>query len=269
MKVDRTDDVINIEAQGKEVLLKGAAWRTYTFKRGTNQVAVIRAILQTWGGERSFSFPESTARLAADRSITKTSVPWDHAQAVAKSNGWQLFYDGRGTARLRARPMTSLFTFRTGTGGAVVTAPQITYSLQDVKNIVWVVGGAPKGAKAAVTATAAAANSHPLSPARLGRNGVPRYLLDMVEDSSIVTAAKARTLADTRLRQLLLSSVDTAFDSLVIPHLDPDDLCRLTTDEFNTAFRAGKFAIPLTAGGHMSVGYTKRVSSNQARIRRR
>jgi hypothetical protein len=267
-KVDRTDDVVNVEAQGKEALAMGQAWRTRTFKRGALRVNVVRDILEDLAGETRFSFPDHSARLAKDFSIGRENVPWNMARAMAASMAMQLFYDGRGVARLRRLPASSSYNFSHGDNGSVVTAPQITYSLEDLKNII-LVKGAGK-----ISEAVAAPYTHPLSPQRLGRKKadgtlVPRYYLEVIEDTAIRTRSEARQVGRDRLNDALLAAVDVAFDSLPIPHIEPGDLMRLVTDEFATTFRLNSASIPLVVGEPMSVGYLRRVSVNKRRIRAR
>jgi hypothetical protein len=260
--MDRTNDVVNIEAQGKEILAQGAAWKTKVYKKGHYRVDVIKSILRDLAGETKFTFPEHSAKLPHDLSVGRESIPWHVARKIAKGMNMQLFYDGRGVARLRHHPASSQFTFKSGDGGSVLTPPQITYSTENLKNIVWVRG------KGKVSVSRAAPHSHPLSPQKLGRNGVPRYLLDSVQDTTIRTRAEAVDVAKTRLNDALLSAIDVSFDAMSIPHLEPGDMVRVTTDDFSNAFRIHQMSIPLVVGGNMSVGYLANRSPHKRKIRR-
>lgn len=259
--MDRTDDVVNIEAQGKESLAMGAAWKTRTYKRNQYRTAVIRSILEDLTGETRFTFPSHSARLPADISVGRTSVPWSVARRLAVGVDLQLFYDGRGVVRLRPKTASSMFTFASGDSGSVLTVPQITYSTENLKNVVWV-----RGARK-VSVIRSAPRSHPLSPWRLGRNGVPRYLLEAITDTSIRTNAEAVRVANSHLNDALLSAVEVSFDAMSIPDLEPGDVARVTTDDFSNTFRVHQFSIPLVVGGQMSVGYLTNRSPNKRRIR--
>lgn len=269
VKLDRTDDILNIEAQGKEVLAMGAVWSPMTFKKGANRAEVIETILRRRAGETKFSFPEFPHRLPRDLSVGRQSVPWLVAKMVARSMDKQLFYDGRGTARLRRLPGNPSFDFRSGTDGALVTQPQVAYGSDNVKNLVWVKGGVPRGEKKAIQTWLAAPRSHPLSPVRLGRNGVPRYLLETVENTNIRSLAEAKQVAKTRLGVLLAQHVDVTFDCLPIPHVEPMDMYRLATPEFAMSFRMRQASIPLTTGSAMSMGYLRRVALKRRGATRR
>lgn len=270
VKMDRTDDVVNLECQGKEVLSMGSAWMPRTYKKGLKKRDVVMSILQTRGGETKFSFPEHGALLPWDYSIGRDTIPWTAARNLANGMALQLFYDGRGVARLRGIPGTTVFNFRDApSGGSTVwSEPQVSYSTENVKNAVYVKGGVPKGAKKTIEAYRVAPAAHPLSPWKLGRNGIPRYLLETIENTSIVSQAEANKLAQDTLNARLLEEVEVKFDAAPMPHLEPYDLVRIYTAEFNQLFRIRQLSIPLTAEGQMSVGYLARVSTNHKRIRR-
>lgn len=264
-KLDRADDTIHIEASGKEILSAGAAWKPATYKKGFNKIAAIQAILEATG-ENKFDFPALDSRLPQNFSLARESVPWKAAQFIAQSINMQLFYDARGVARLRTAPNVVTFNFSSGTGGTVLTEPQVAYSLEQAANIVWVKGGVPAGAKLPITYARTAPETHPLSPVRIGRNGVPRYLLKVIENSAITSLFEAAALATTELGQTLLEHIDVGFEALPLPQLEPLDMCRVSTSEFANDFRVKRFSLPLGTGANMTIGYNEDVSPN-ARLR--
>lgn len=273
-KLSRSDDVVNIEAQGKEALGMGVFWQPRTYTKGWLKTDVIKSILQTEAGESfsKFTFVESSVRLPADYSITSANTPWGVAKHVAAGMGLHLFYDGRGVARLTTWPQASVFHFRQGDGGTVMSTPDITYSSEGLRNSVIVRGGVPSGQKKALEYRISAPASHPLSPWRLGRNGIPRYLAEVIDNSSIVNIGEAQTVAVNALNQALLQEIDVQFDALPIPHLDEGDVVRIYTDEFNAPFRMTKWSLPLSHAALMSTGYLSRLSlmkSKYALIRSR
>jgi hypothetical protein len=268
MKLNRNNDVITLEAQGKELLAMGMVMRPQTYRKGWNKVDVIRQVLNTQTGERKFDLPHLASLLPKDYSIGRGNTPWGVARGLAQSMDRQLFYDGRGTCRMRRSWGPTLFTFRQGDGGSVVSDPQITFTSDELKNTVWVRGAVPAGAKTAVEYLAIARDRHPLSPTRLARSGSPRYLVETIENSSITTVSEAMRLAETKLNEFLTQTVEVAFDSIPIPHLDPGDFVQLETDEFATSFRLSRYSIPLTAGEAMSTGYLRRVSMKARFVRR-
>lgn len=269
-KLDRKGDVVDIECQGKESLALGAVWRPITLKKGTKKTDAIRTLMSERAGETRFAFPTLTARLPKAVTLDRYSPVWASARKIASGMNRQLYYTAGGVLKLRAVPDRPVFTFKTGTGGDILSDVAISNLMEDVKNVVVVKGGKPKGAKNAVRATAVAEDSHPLSPRRLGRNGVPRYLVELVENESIRTDADARERAKQILRDRLRSTVEVTFDALPIPHLDAGDLVRVETDDASFEFRLRQFSIPLGVSGDpvMSVGYHRRTTVNRRRIRR-
>lgn len=267
-KLDRTNDVVSVEAQGKELLSMGSVWIPATYKKGSKKVDVIQNVLATRGGETKFDLPDLASALPKDYSIGRLNTPWGVARAIAQSMNQQLFYDGRGVARMRPLPAASVFLFKHGDGGSVTTVPQLSYSTDDLVNVVWVEGATPAGAQNPVTAYATAPSTHPLSPWKLGRNGVPRYLMEVVQNSAVTNTTEATAYARTTLNDRLLQAVDVSFDAMPIPHLDPADMARLNTEDYSNAFRMSKYSIPLKAGASMSVGYLNKVSVRPRRVRK-
>ena len=160
-KLDRDDDLVNVECQGKEVLGMGAAWDTLTIKKGTPKVDAIRRIMQRRGGETLFDLPDfenGGPKLKETLSLGRMARPWLQARKIAKSMDRQLFYDARGRCRLRKIPENPVFIFydayddRPKTSDPIaarratlVSSPQISYTTENLKNTVHVKGGKPKG----------------------------------------------------------------------------------------------------------------------------
>jgi len=261
--MSRNGASVELSCLGKEHLAKGQCWRPLTLKKGMNTVHAIRTILAERAGETRFAFGTTKHRLPKDVALDRMAQPWAAARALAASLGRQLYYDGAGVCRLRTPPRTSLFTFN---GELVMSDPSVTYDLSTVINTVWVKGHKPKG-KDRVTAFATAPNTHPLSALRLGRNGVPRYFVELVEKDGVRSNKDAEALARSILHGKLMEGVASTFDSLPVPHLDPGDLVRLSTEDTSLTFVLRQASIPLTHSGVMSVGTTKRVSPVRSHIR--
>jgi hypothetical protein len=178
------------------------------------------------------------------------------AKRLAKTMGFQLFYDGRGVAvmrRIAHRPVLRMDE------GWITTNPKVAYDLSKTINAVRVIGKKPKKAKQPVSYTLVAKKSHPLSPWRLGRGGVPRYLWTEVEDTSLRTKKECKDLCKTLLRDGLLAGVDVTYDGAPHPRLQEGDIIALRTDVVDVNFKASKFTIPLTAGTVASYGYHRRI----------
>lgn len=255
--LQRDGDLVTAECQGKEALAMGACWRPITLAKGEKKVDAIQRLLSDRAGEDRFDFPDLPARLPTRISLHRQAVPWARAHRIAASMNRQLFYDGAGTCRLRRYPSVSALTL---TGEHHLTSDlRATYN-PATANTVWVKGGTPKGAKTPVEHTAVAPANHPLSPVRLGRNGVPRYLIEEVQNEAIRTAAEARDLAQRKLNDRLRQHVEVTFDCVPLPFLDPGDMLHAATDDSSVTFRLNQFSLPLRAGDAMSMGYLRNVS---------
>lgn len=260
----RNGGSVQVSCLGKEHLAGGQAWRPMQFKQGHNVGDTIKSILRERAGESKFSFPNVKNRLPkGGYSLGRLTSPWVAAQQLAGGIGRQLYYDGAGVCRLRRPPGTTTFTFN---GEVLLSDPDVTYDLSTVRNAVWVRGHKPKK-KPQITATATASRNHPLSPWALGRNGEPRYLVEVVERDNVRSRKDARQLASRTLQGLLLEGVSCTFDALPIPHLDPLDVVALKTDEASIRFPLRQASLPLVHGGVMSVGALKRVTRPKRRSR--
>lgn len=269
-KLDRAGDVVNIEAQGKESIARGAIWRTLTLKKGWFVTSAIKILLGDRAGETRFAFPKGDDRLPKARSLDRYAEIWATAKSLASSIDRQLFYNGAGIATLRTYPSTAVYTFREGQGGDVVADVQVSYSMDDVKNVVVVEGGLPSGSKTRVRYVAVAPSSHPLSPARLGPTGHPKYLVEVITDDSIRSPTAAKKKAESTLADRLREVVEVTFDSLPVPHLDIGDLVGIETPDVSLQFRLRQFTIPLGSSGSpvMPVGYLKKTTLNRKRFRK-
>lgn len=272
-KLSRSDATVNVEAQGKEALAMGAIWFPITFPKGYPKMTALSRLLRDHAGETEFSFPPSTAKLSGPLSVPRSGRPWDYAQRIARSMNRQLWYSGDGVCRMRTVPATAIYTFNDST---ITSRPQISYTTDDLANIVQVTGAQPRGpatvkggteaAMAAPTAVAVAPASHPLSPFHLGRNGKSRYLLKLVEDDTIVTLDEARALAAHDLTVALQQAVDASFEAYPVPHLDPLDVCNLSSTSASTTFAVQQFSLPLVAGPSMTVGFLRNLAVKPRRV---
>lgn len=256
--VQRNGVFLTIRCLGKEALSSDDMWVGRTWPKKTLKSTIILQLLQG-AGETKFSFAPSNARTTAITSIKKDQKPWLVAKQIAASMGMQLFYDGRGVCRMRPWPTSSTLTMD---GSIIKSQPQVGYDLASASNAVEVVGGVPKGSKKKVQYRVVAPSSHPLSPLRVGRNGVPRYLNPIrIEDSNIRTAAAAKALGDATLSAALLESIDTTLDILPWPLLEPFDVAYLHHDKYSTTTRVKKFTIPLLNTGSTNIGYVRRIKT--------
>lgn len=273
--LDRDGPIVNIVAHGKEIFGLGAAHRTLTIPKKTKKTDAIRTILTELMGETRLAIPDRATRLAEPVVVQGEDQPWKAALRIARSMNMQLFYDGRGTARLRRIPRRPVWEFTADRAGAtIVSRPVINYDMSQVKNLWVVVGRKPKGAKSPVRFAAIADRSHPLSPWRLGRNDVPRYLMGKETSDEYRSRAECRRRAEHLLEDSLRVAVDVAYDVLPVPHLDPGDLIRVVTADTTVEHRLKKFQYPLRVssvgsqqGQPMSIGYWKETPVRRKKIR--
>jgi hypothetical protein len=278
-KLERSGAIVKVEAQGKEVFGLNPAWNEKSWKKGTKTTAVIRYILTEMMGEAAnrVHIPDLKKTLPRNVSVGGDKLPWQVAKSLAASLGYQLFYDGNGHCWMRKNPTGSVFTFATGTGGSIKTDIDAGFSIENLVNAVEVLGKKPKKRKGHTTkkrphAKVVANRSHPLSPYwpdGLGRPGGPRFFPLVIEDDGIETDKEAKDRANRALRSGLLEGVDVSFDSLVIPHLQELDVVKAKSEKWQGSFRLRQFAIPLTAGGDMTVGYVRNVKPTVSKIRMR
>lgn len=257
----REAGVVSIEALGKEHLAIGPTWKPATYPKGRNRVETIRSIMRELAGERHFQMVEGwSARLDKTISMTKNSSAWSWTGNIARSMSAQVFYDGRGRLRLRKKPIRSVFTFRDGDGGTVLTIPIVSEGEQVMVNIVRVVGAVPKGKKGPLTKELSLPSAHPYSPQRLGRNGKPRYLPEAIEDDSLRTQAEVDAAAKRRIAELQIDEQQVSFDSLPIPMLEEYDLVTIDCEAAKGSVRIVQMTIPLGHAGVSTVGYIGKLS---------
>jgi hypothetical protein len=267
-KLDRAGVLLNVECQGKEVLFTTGLWRSRTYAKGLRKTSFIYSVLYD-NGERKLQIPVwNQPLLPTNVSIGQGNTVWGLARTYAASVNTFLFYDGRGTAVMRAWPQRSVYTF---TEDVLKSRPQIGYDLDSVINVVQVTGAVPKGSKKPITYAAYPPVNHPLSPSKLQRNGTATYIPKFIKDDSIRTIAQAKALATRELNAGMIQAVTVGFD--VLPGIgalfEPGDILRLATDEYNTAFRLNKMSVPLTAKGSSAIGYHKNLVPQYGPIRLR
>lgn len=256
--VTRTDMFLDVKCVGKEALALDNVWTGKVFKKGQKKTDVIRYILRNMCGETSLDIPDLPAKLSHDLKVSREDVPWKVASQLAGSMNRILFYDGRGIARLKARAKTPVLIL---TEAWLADFPQVSFDLKEgVYNAVRIIGGKPKKAKTKITWTEVAPKTHSLSPWRLGRGGVPRFITFDVEDDSIRTLAEAKSLAKELLERGLRSGVSFTADGVMDPRLEEEDLVRVNVGDVNVVSPIQTFVVPLTAGDDGAYGYARRVS---------
>jgi hypothetical protein len=259
-RYERDGHTVTIEAVGKEVLMLPPVKQPLLDSPVDRKlVTYIRTTAASFG-ETKFSLPDIDKtvpkKFDLDPAKAKERGVWRYLQQLAESMNYKLYYDGRGKLCLRPeRVFTDVHTFQD-----VLSEPMIGFDLQDVRNQVSVFGKDEVDGKTSTVllATRRLGTGHPLSPENLGRNNTPRILHERLEfDSTKMTRADADKKADDYLEVHSRAVLDVSFDSLVIPHLELGDTCRIKTETLDTKFKLQKFSIPLMADEPMTIGYTR------------
>ena len=256
VKATRDGDMLEVEALGKEHLLRAKSPFTKAYEAGKRRTSVIVDIAKRCG-ERRMHIPAQAAKTSKGSvmiQLDRTSVPWSEMVKAAKSMRMNLYYDGAGMLRLRRLPTRSSWSFRED---QLLSEPKVSLDDEDVINTVYVKGSPPEGKKKLIESRGYLPPWHAHSPQKLGRNGANRYLTEDIEDDEIRTQAEADWARDQRLRELMVESYTVEFDCLPIPHLDRLDVAYLGWDLHPTTFRITSFTLPLKADESMSVGYVK------------
>lgn len=261
---------LSVDALGKEHFGLRAVWEPRSYG-GNYYVDLIRWIMRQ-SGETRFDIPgvRDIPRITGfGPTLWPQSHPWWHAQQLAKGIDRQLFYDGRGVLRLRKRPRNPCWTFADGQHGTITTRPQVAYDVEKVRNLVWVKGRKAKG-KERVEGHAQLPGTNPFSRWRLGRGPDNKggVLLEVIENDHLKTNRECRNRAVARVNDLLTQSVEVTFDAMPVPHLEPDDMVEVDSNDVDQRFRARNFSIPLSAGDAMAVGYTRRMTKGRKARRR-
>lgn len=271
--IDEDGDQITINGAGKEVLALSPVllWHPLTVRRGTRRTRAIRTVLEAMG-ERRFSLPNFSSKIRNTWSLDRHAEAWVMASSIARYGNWQLFYDGRGRARLREYPRNRIWTFTSGENGAVLSKPKISYDIGATRNVVEIVGSPPSGSTRQIRAESRPPVWHPLSPWSLRRNGIRRNMVHSETGARVNNHREAQQLGDRLLDQLITATVQVEFDSLVIPHLEEGDRVAVVVGETYASgpprelegqhieFSLLRFTIPLVAGESMAVGLNRRVS---------
>jgi hypothetical protein len=280
-KVSRDGDAVSVECQDKACLaLTGGPPVKVT--KGSDAVAAIRKLMAQGAGETKFRLPSGLKRNLHKAYATgwhDDASPWLVCSRIANQLNRQLLYSCDGYLTLRPLPTLSSVT---ATGLVITSPPTVDWDSSEVRNIVRVTGTlAPKKKKTTradakpqlerpptkLSAVAVAAASHPLSPNKLGRNGVPRYLPVLIEGAVYKSLSQARQLASTTLTRSLPLTTGVAFDMIPVFHLDVGDVITAQTSSGRVVVRLEEGSIPLTVSGDMSVGYQRRVSRSKAHSR--
>lgn len=247
-----------ITGQGKERLAMGMIWEPRTYSAGLAKVTVIRDLLEQTGEDPArIQLPDLAGRIPKDIGLLRTDTAWPAVREVSESMNRQGFYDGRGNYRLRSWPDDPKVVFTTGTGGTILTHPEVTYDQYAGWNGVWVKGPVKKNGKQ-ITAIRWLPRDHPCSPWSRARGGVPFRKALVVQKEKIRSQAEADEIAERYLRRQAREIVNVTADVMPNWLLEPGDVVSFRTPELGNIEQVlREFSLPLRPGVAMSVGATK------------
>jgi hypothetical protein len=258
-KVDRDGVLLNVKCLGKEVLSSDTLWvgKAYSNAKITD---IIRVMLSD-AGENKMEIPDlenTVGYVYFDRNTDVAKSIWAACKWLASLIGYQLFYDGRGTARMRPVENHPVMTFDDRN---ILTQPQYGYDLDGTSNCVIVIGGEMGPGQPRLEYRLVAPDTHPLSPRNVGRSGQPRFINPIIiEDENITSLYQAQAIAEQALNDALLMTVNAAFDSLPTPLLEPTDVVTINCGGYALNTRVAKWTLPLTNTGSASIGYLRKTN---------
>ena len=256
ISLHRDGNQVQAGAAGREWFLGFTLARAVTYRRGAKITDVIRNFLIDHIGETRVVIPDLPQKLHTNVTFDTDNPPLAKLRSLAQAVNRQFYYDGSGTARLRILPNQPQWSFMAGPGVAsadITSSVQTDATLDGVKNRVIVRGAPAHGKVPQVVYMAIAPASHPLSPGRLGAGKAPMYLTEIIDNPHIRTVADAKAVAETELANYLRLAVEVDFNSIPIPHFDPDDLIHVFDGYVAGTHRLTKFTLPL-GNGEMTVG---------------
>lgn len=275
-RLARTGDDLTLTCSDKTILATSGT-KPKTVGKGANAVEAIHDFLYDRAGERHFRLPQgSTKRLSRSYSCGWKHSVWSVCQKIARNElDMQLVYSCDGYVLLRHRPSKPVLVLDDAWFTGPVTTEQ---DMESVRNLVRVIGDIapvktspgsnrkkpPKPRHVKVPPVARA--GHPLSPEKLGRNDVPRYLPDVIDVDHLKSRAQARSRAQRRLANGLKIEVSASANTVPFFHLDYGDIVEFRTDDGTAHRPMTEDSFPLGLNGDASVGI-KRVVSRPRRSR--
>lgn len=242
----RNHPEITIEAGGKEMLALAPylLLAGHNLNKGLKVTTGIRRVLNAVG-ETRYQMPSVSKELTHKMTIPRWSEPWLIAEKLARVADRKIFYDGRGKVRLEHRNKQSVWSFLPGEESMLLSVPDVSYEFTAFRNYVDGTGGIPRKGKTKAHAISTLKASNPLSPAALARNGVPRFAVEVFEESQILRNGPLQEMTDLRLKRLAEVGIDAQFDALPVPQLEEWDWVTTQGSEGNVVVQMKRWTIPL------------------------
>jgi hypothetical protein len=249
--IEDTDSGLQIQVSGMDRSARVSDARfeaPYQIAAGTNLATAILALIQPVLPDLVTSFV-ATAVTTPAVFAEEEGDRWELAQKLASDAGLRLYFDGDGTLVLDVDSSGApVVTIAEGPGGVLLSAAR-RWTSQGAFNRV-IATGESTGIGTPVRGVAT--DTNPLSPTYyFGPFGPrPRFY----RSQFIVTAQQALDAATAMLSKELGTTQTVSFGSLVLPHLEPGDVARVTRSRagINEDNILDSLVIPLTYDGSMT-----------------
>lgn len=264
-KITRDGPGVTLECNDKTALyIEGCP--PMTAHKGQNVVDAIVKIARNRCGERRFRVPAGNKRrLKKDYKVgwKPETAPWVVMTKMADSIGLELLVSCDGYLTLRESPDDPVVVLD---GSWLTGLPKTDQDISALRNYVLGEGAKKgKGKKAnTITAVARPNKKAPLSPEKLGRHSVPRYLPLLIEDSDIKKKSKLQRIVDQALRRNM--KVETSIQAGLVPlyHLDRGDPFEISVaGQGALKSHIGDLTLPVTLGGDAALGVIERRSKRR------
>lgn len=284
---ERDGAIVKLEGMGKEELGLDPHFVTngYTLRKGRRVDLAIRDVMDRVG-ETRYNLPDLGARLPRARAVEPDDEPWnvvkfgweshrrvmrgkgknrhreridvEYNGLIALAGNMTAFYDGLGRLTVRRRSRDPVLVLAEGRD--ILDRPKPKFDVLAARNHVVVTGAKvtqgkkPHRKQVQMRASATLASEHPLSPAKLARNGKPRRMTEFVQVDNLKTVAACRARAQRNLDERSNDGLELSFSCLPFPFLEELDVVRVQTREYALDLRLQTFTIPLGTG-LMSIGW--------------
>ena len=255
--VDTKRNSVSISAVDKFNFFRSGLQSTYVIPAGSNAVNVIKDIIALDIGN---GYPIDPIEPIIDTEFYNETLPYDIQKnrgeslgdiliEIATALGADIYYDALGQLIVTKSITDSYRNFAPIWDFTDVESeyiePSISYSMEDIENVITVCGNNTTGIIYDYTAK----NEYPMSPLRVSRIG--EYFKNVVEIATGYTEQRCKEYAEYLLKKKTLLSLQGNFSTPFIPHLDVDKIISITDKYFKfnqTHFIIQEITLPFGTG---------------------
>ncbi len=242
----RSGSYLSLALLGKEKLADHQVWNPVQVFNGRYKHEIIEWMMRERSGENYFEITPGPTRYGADYIFDRPANLWDEIQEAASSMGFNLFYNGAGFMCLRPYSDDTVYEFRDGQGGSILTEPQIKYDDTNQVNVVQIV--TPLAASISVLP-----GEHPLNHERIGRvtagphpGRKPRHFSEIRKIEDPIPHNDALAIGNGVLADLAAQQLKIDMEVLAVPILEEGDMVRITKQNaYSFPIRMKETSIPL------------------------